>query len=449
MIPNTSNTAPLKGHKVMAYRAPRLYAKQYAVFFDPARTVVCDASTKAGKSVGALVWCLDQGINKHQGKAGVWVASVYAQAKIMYRRLRRWMSRVDPQRKNWNANDSELFITLPGGCVLWFKGGDRPDSIYGADYAFAVIDEGTRCKEEAYFAVESTLTATGGPLRIISNVKGRGNWVYRLGKLAQSGALGMAYYKLTAWDAVDAGVLRREIVEDAKRKMPDHQFRQLFLAEPADDGGNPFGIEHIAKCVRPLGAGEPVAFGTDLAKKQDWTVNIGVNDMGQVCRFSRWQHVPWSDTMKRLAEEIGDIPALIDSTGVGDPIVEGLQRTLSQVEGFNFSPGSKQKLMEGLAVAIQSGEVAFPDGPIRSELEAFEYEYTRTGVRYSAPDGLADDCVCALALAVQRRATRPRFHFFVGGSDEEKEAVLPDGSSTGYLDQLREARKDINFGFGD
>jgi hypothetical protein len=37
------------------------------------------------------------------------------------------------------------------------------------------------------------------------------------------------------------------------------------------------------------------------------------------------------------------------------------------------------------------------------ELETFEYEYTRTGVRYSAPEGLHDDCVCALALAVHKR----------------------------------------------
>ena len=42
--------------------------------------------------------------------------------------------------------------------------------------------------------------------------------------------------------------------------------------------------------------------------------------------------------------------------------------------------------------------IAVPD-----ELETFEYVYTRTGVRYSAPDGLHDDCVCALALAVHAR----------------------------------------------
>mgnify|MGYP003337455273 CR=1 FL=1 len=36
------------------------------------------------------------------------------------------------------------------------------------------------------------------------------------------------------------------------------------------------------------------------------------------------------------------------------------------------------------------------------ELEAFEYEYTRTGARYCAPEGVHDDTVCSLALAVQK-----------------------------------------------
>jgi hypothetical protein len=57
--------------------------------------------------------------------------------------------------------------------------------------------------------------------------------------------------------------------------------------------------------------------------------------------------------------------------------------------------------MEGLAVAIQQREITFPEGPITNELNAFEYEYTRTGVRYSAPEGMHDDCVMALALAVE------------------------------------------------
>ena len=52
-------------------------------------------------------------------------------------------------------------------------------------------------------------------------------------------------------------------------------------------------------------------------------------------------------------------------------------------------------------MAIQQGEVGYPEGVIKSELDAFEFELTRTGVFYSAPAGLHDDCVCALALAVR------------------------------------------------
>jgi hypothetical protein len=64
-----------------------------------------------------------------------------------------------------------------------------------------------------------------------------------------------------------------------------------------------------------------------------------------------------------------------------------------------FTAKSKQQMMEGLAVAIQQRKITFPEGLITQELGDFEYEYTRTGVRYSAPTGMHDDCVCSLALA--------------------------------------------------
>ncbi len=96
---------------------------------------------------------------------------------------------------------------------------------------------------------------------------------------------------------------------------------------------------------------------------------------------------------------------------MGDPVLEALQRRNGGTyTGFKFTSGSKQQLMEGLAVGIQQGNLSYPDGPIVSELEAFEYEYTRTGVKYSAPEGMHDDCVCALALAWQcLGSTAPAF----------------------------------------
>ena len=107
---------------------------------------------------------------------------------------------------------------------------------------------------------------------------------------------------------------------------------------------------------------------------------------GLTCRLQRFQ-MPWQETLATIRTETGTVKALVDATGVGDPIVEALQRGQRNFEGFKFTSQSKQALMEGLAVAIQHGDVGYPTGWLTTELGGFEYVYTRTGVRYSAPRG--------------------------------------------------------------
>ena len=376
------------------YKRPWLYAKQTEALFCPERYAVVEATTKSGKTVGCMAWLTEQAlIHGGPGRNYWWVSPIYSQAKIPFRRIKRGLP-----RHMYVANESELTLTLPNGAVLWFKGADHPDSLYGEDVYAAVIDEASRCKEDAWHAVRSTLTATRGPIRIIGNVKGRKNWAYQLARKAEAGEPNMRYSKITAADAIEAGILSADEVEDARRQLPEAVFRELYLAEPSDDGGNPFGIKAIAECISPLSSAEPVAWGWDLAKSVDWTVGIGLDAEKRVCRFERFQ-APWQDTIRRI-KRLCQVRSMVDSTGVGDPVLEALQVGGGPFEGFKFSSTSKQQLMEGLAVAIQHQEIRFPAGPIVAELESYEYEYTRTGVRYSAPEGLHDDCVCALALAV-------------------------------------------------
>jgi hypothetical protein len=386
-------------------RLPPLYGKQYAAVHDPRRISVIEAATKCGKTSSCLVWLLGHAWNdKTAGHSYWWVAPVYQQSRIAFDRMKAWLRQADPHKRVWKSHDTEMWVELASGSRIWFKSGDDPDNLYGEDVYGAVLDEATRMREESWHAVRSTLTATRAPVRIIGNVRGRRNWVHRLAQRAQQEPAGdIGYHRLTAWDAVEGGVIRREEVEAAQRDLPASVFRELYLAEPSDDGGNPFGIEAIAKCVRPDTEGAVAVWGVDLAKSQDWTVACGLDINGSVVALDRWQG-QWADTKRRLTGMIGETPALIDSTGVGDPIVEDLQRDLPNVEGFKFTAPSKQQLMEGLAAAIQQGRIGIPDGWLRAELEAFGYEHTRTGVRYEAPAGLHDDGVCALALAVRHLA---------------------------------------------
>jgi len=405
------------------YVRPPMYEKQFNALFDPHRYSLIEASTKAGKTSGAIIWFHEKGLQGLAGQNFWWVAPVSTQADIAFRRT---LQAIHPTRRSPNLTLKT--ITLMNGAVLWFKSGDHPDTLYGEDVYAAVIDEASRVKEESWHAVRSTLTATRGPIRIIGNVKGRLNWFYQLARKAEQEAdqpgTEMAFHRLIAHDAIDAGVLAAEEIEDARRTLPEAVFRELYLAEASDDEGNPFGYRQIKACIGELSDKRPQVWGWDLGKSNDYTVGIALDRDGKVCRFERFRE-DWMVITRRILESTGMTKALVDSTGVGDPIVEMLQKTGgSNFEGYHFSPSSKQKLMEGLAVAIQTKAITYPDGEIVFELERFEYEHTRTGTRYTAPEGFHDDCVCSLALAVMCKATASTYDSsmeWVGGPTGEKE----------------------------
>ncbi|MDP2735147.1 MAG: hypothetical protein Q8P12_02995 [bacterium] len=384
------------------YERPWLYPKQRDAFFNPSRYSLIESSTKSGKTVGMMAWLFEQAIKGTTDQEYWWTAPVYGQAEIAFRRFKHGIPRDIGDICKWN--ESDLFIRLPIGTVLRFKSGEKPDNLYGENVWALAVDEASRFREEAWHALRTTLTYTKGPARIVGNVKGRKNWFYRMARKAESGDPEMSYHKITAYDAIRAGVLMEEEILQAQKDLPEGVFRELYLAEASDDEGNPFGIEAIRDCITPLSRKPPLYGGIDLAKSVDWTVIIGLDEDGAVSYFERFQK-PWRETEDFIVANVG-FPCFVDSTGVGDPIVEGLQRSKSSVnfESFKFTSQSKQQLMEALVVAVQKREIGFPDGPIVQEMENFEYEYTRIGVKYCAPEGLNDDTVCALALAVKAKS---------------------------------------------
>jgi len=425
MTTNTlaKNNIPIDGRRPMGgsaditlhYSRPFLYPKQQDAIFNESRYSIIEASTKSGKTAGCMIWLVEQAMlgengkgDDQDGKNYWWIAPVYSQAKMVHRRIVRSLDMYDGMNTKHlvTVNNSELTVTFRNGAKIVCKSADNPDSLYGEDVYSAVIDEATRCKEESWFAVRSTLTHTQGKLRIIGNVKGRRNWAYQLARRAELGEPNWHYARITAYDAVKVGVISKEEVEDAKKILPDNIFQELYEAIPSEDGGNPFGIDAIRKCIAPLSDGEPVFWGWDLARSEDYSWGIALDEQMKVCRNIRFQK-PWNQTITAIVDHVGDAQCLVDATGVGDAVVEELQGRLPRVEGFKFSAPSKQQLMERLAIAITSQEITIPDGMLVAELESFEYEYTRTGVRYSAPDGLHDDGVCALALAVYHGTHAP------------------------------------------
>lgn len=378
--------------KKIAYTRPFIYNYQRAILDSDARFTVTEASTKVGKTASHIIWLFEQALTLKENQSVWWVAPVYSQAEIAFNRMRAQVS----DKGFFKANETKLKLTLPTGAHIQFKSAEKPDNLYGDDVYAAVFDEFTRAREESWYALRSTLTATNGWCKFIGNVKGKKNWGYRMAQRAKAGEPNFAHFKITAYDAAAEGLLTMDEIEQAKRDLPEAVFKELYLAEAAEDGSNPFGLAYINQCTYPMSTMPAVCYGVDLAKSSDWTVIIGLDKNGAVCHVDRFQK-DWRQTTRTIL----DLPMAqlaIDSTGVGDPIAEDIAR-IRDVEMFKFTSNSKQQIMEGLALAIQQRLIQFPEGHIKDELEQFEFEFTRTGVKYSAPAGLHDDCVCSLALA--------------------------------------------------
>lgn len=329
-----------------------------------------------------------------------WFAPTYKYALEAWREIVR---RLRPACQTGGVSEQEKRVELPTGGVIEVWTLDTPDPARGRAYHLAIIDEAGIVRGFGaiwYEAIRPTLTDYRGQALFLGTPKGRTHDFSLLFQKAEAGAPG--------WAAIRAGTVENpyishEEIEEARRDMPPGAFAQEYEGIPADDGGNPFGLDAIAACIGPASAGVAKAWGWDFARAQDWTVGVGLDDWYRVCGLERWQGKPWGETIGLVTKHTGPIPAWGDSTGVGDPVVEAIQKAGCPMMAVPFTPLRKQQLMERLATAIQRHEVTFPDNWLRAELDAFGYEYTRHGVRYTAPAGLHDDGVVALALAVHGR----------------------------------------------
>ena len=225
----------------ITYQRPYVTSYQKDILDCDARFTITAASTKTGKTASHIIWLFEQALKCKDNQSVWWVAPVYQQAEIAFRRMKSQVT----DKNFFISNETKLLLTLPTGARIEFKSGEKPDNLYGDDVYAAVIDEASRMREESWYAMRSTLTATQGKCKLIGNVKGKKNWFYKLGERARSGESDYRYFKITAYASVKAGILKLEVVEQAKRDLPLHVFNELYLAEPDDDKTNPFGIDAI------------------------------------------------------------------------------------------------------------------------------------------------------------------------------------------------------------
>jgi hypothetical protein len=371
----------------------RLHPGQRRIVDDPRRFKVVMCGRRFGKTALGIREACDGGV---AGEPVGWFAPSYKYALEAWREL---VERLAPITKRVSEQDKRLELVTGGVIEIWTLDGDDPAR--GRKYKRVVIDEAGLVGNLLQIwmsAIRPTLVDLGGRALVLGTPKGRRHgFVTMFNRGDDPSEPDWASFRAST---LDNPYIPAAEVEAARRETPPEVFRQEYEGIPTDDGANPFGLDAIRRNIITDLTGRPtVVYGLDLARSMDYTVLMGLDAWAMPSYLDRWQ-ASWAETKAKVKDLVQQVPVVADATGVGDAIVEDLQFMGVLVTPHVFSQPSKLRLMQRLVAALQGNQIRVPDGWLARELEAFEFTYTQTGVRYEAPPGTHDDGVMALALAL-------------------------------------------------
>jgi len=351
-----------------------------------------------------------------RGGTAWWVAPSYKTAAAGWRIIR-WLAR---QIDGVEIRLGDRMVTMPGGGWVQVRSADDPDSLRGEGLDLVVLDECAFMRESAWTeSLRPSLSDREGKALFISTPKGRNWFFYRW----QAGNLGEDEWASWNFPTGDNPYINPAEIEKAKAGLPDRIFRQEYLAEFIDDAGGVFrGVVQAMTATEQTKAiaEHGYIFGVDWGKSADFTVITVVDaKLRAVVAMDRFNQIDYSLQRARLGvlyEQFQPEQIIAESNSMGEPIIEQLRQDGLPVVPFLTTNASKTQAIEALALAIERQDISLiPDETLIAELQAYEAKRLPSGLlRYTAPEGMHDDCVMSLALAWQAIARpQPRYIAFL------------------------------------
>ena len=354
-----------------------------------------------------------------------WIAPTYKNTRPLWR----WLMAAtadDVRQGKIVVNKSERIVETNRGGFLGIFSGDNIDSVRGESFHLVVIDEAARIPETAWSdAIMPTLADYGGDAILISTPKGK-NWFYQEWVRGLSRNAEIASWQAPTSDNPNPKI--REAALHVRERVPESTYRQEWLAEFIDGGSVFRRVREAATATTLLPQpNRQYIVGVDWGKHNDFTVfavmDAATRSMVTIDRFNQIDYVVQSQRLFALCERYKALKIIAESNSIGEPQIERLQRMGLPVEGFATTNATKATIIDSLSLAFEQGEIQILDDAILiSELNAYEAKRLPSGLlRYSAPDGMHDDCVMALALAWYGlgRPAPSDLVAFVGEDDEQ------------------------------
>ena len=366
--------------------------------------IICTTGRQFGKTFLAmnilLKWALED-----NGSISMFVAPVYSQSKKVFSEL---VSAIAGSGLTISTNKSELFITFINGSIIYFRSGEREDSLRGYTLDYLIMDEAAYQREGVWKTVlRPTVLVKGKKVLFISTPKGK-NWFYELANRGYSDE----YPQYITYHATsfDTPFITQQELEEAKLSLPENIYKQEILAEFLGDGGEVFS-NLTNTCVLTSypskETNERYYAGLDIGRANDYTVLTILNTKGEVVRIYRQRQNSWNVIVSEVVKNLKEFNArcTIEINGLGDPIFEQIKKQYPNIEPFFTSNDSKQNIIEELIMTLNEEKIKLPtkdlNPDLHKELSVFTYEYSpkTRKVKYGAPSSMHDDMVMSLALA--------------------------------------------------
>lgn len=314
----------------IALQLPRLRPDQWEIAIHPAKVKVLSMGRRWGKTVLGGVLSL---ATASQGGKVAWIVPTYKNGRSLWR----WaetMTAGPRISKRATANKTERIIEFSNGGLFGIFSADNEDSIRGEAFHLAILDEAARIPETAWTdAIQPTLADYDGDAILISTPKGL-NWFH---SEWVRGRDDMNYQ--ASWIAPSSANPMQQIRNAAalaETRVTSRTYRQEWLAEFIADGAYFRNVENAAVIDAQDEPGQHedhyLTAGIDLAKYGDFTVvTIACRECNRVVAWDRFNQMDYSmqvQRIKALLELFKVQNAIIDATGVGDPVVEMLQQEL-------------------------------------------------------------------------------------------------------------------------
>jgi hypothetical protein len=346
----------------------------------------------------------------------IWyVAPNYKQAKNIVWLDPQMLFKYLPKDLIAKRNEVELSVRLVNGTSILLKGVDDPETLRGQNVDFVLFDEygdiaarwGDMVWEQI---IRPILEANHGIAWFLGTPKGQNHFytLFLKGK------------KLDNWHswlltANDSNIFNKEDLEQLRQSMPEAYFRQEFMCDFVESATSLF-----KRVDQNIYEGNPndletdiFQIGVDLAKYQDWTVitplNLMTYKVGRIIRTNRVDYTTQKAMIKAESLDKHNARVMLDSTGVGDPVLDDLQNDKVNVEGYKFTETSRKELLANLVILFEQDKIKIPRfDPLIMELKAFQYVLKGNKIREEVPEGMTDDCVMSLALACWNTNRLPR-----------------------------------------